>query len=761
MDSYQALGLCVEALYFKVEIIFPNKQTQIYDASTKVTVDRLKAQALQSEHAVGLSYHDYLLGVTEQELLEVEFVKFYDSSLRIREALVVDDLVRIGIFKRDANIGTKEKIDLQTEIHFAEKRSVVEASMNKTPMARLASAGSSDSIDKITKEKKKEEKDAAKSAEKAEKAAQKAAEKAAKHSSSPPGSIEALKAKPKKLSLLNLNINIGGSPSLSQKVPTSPTLTTSPSPPPLISPAASSSPLLVPNSSSFLKTHSQTTSYSSPAILSPTLLSSPTTPSPLSSGHTTPTLHRRQSSSPATTGGESMMASASGPPSPNANPKRMTLTMSRLSIAQPNEMSSHVHQHLSLKRIPEERKERRLSSSVGGVAAGSPTLTTTNEGHTLPPLISPDVKNFSVEAGPAYVPPTFPEHCHIPVMTSTSIHERYPLAEAILTANDPWYNSYFFGKEHTNYLVKPKEDDFSGPALISALMNDTDGSYRVLIRTKRADLKFCTTTLKNAKKGKQKKLPIKDIIKEVYPPMAGKKAGTIKNAKEDVPGLLKYFEDKQIIRSFKFGVLYCAAGQTEEEQMFSNQHGSADWNEFLSVLGEKIQLQGWTKYRAGLDVKTGATGTHSLYTMCRGFEIMFHVSTFLPHDSINPQQLERKRHIGNDIIVVVFKEGDQPYDPNCIKSEFNHIFIVIQKLNLPNSNGKTYYRVSIATKDGVPAFEPELPAAGIFEKSEIMHEFMLAKLINGENASYHSPAFQMKIQRTRLALLKDIESKVS
>lgn len=42
--------------------------------------------------------------------------------------------------------------------------------------------------------------------------------------------------------------------------------------------------------------------------------------------------------------------------------------------------------------------------------------------------------------------------------------------------------------------------------------------------------------------------------------------------------------------------------------MFSNVKGSADWEEFLGVLGAKVELQGWPNYRAGLDVKTGTTG---------------------------------------------------------------------------------------------------------------------------------------------------------
>jgi len=36
-------------------------------------------------------------------------------------------------------------------------------------------------------------------------------------------------------------------------------------------------------------------------------------------------------------------------------------------------------------------------------------------------------------------------------------------------------------------------------------------------------------------------------------------------------------------------------------------------------------------------------------------EIMFHVSTLLPYSSGDNQQVQRKRHIGNDIVAIVFQ----------------------------------------------------------------------------------------------------------
>jgi hypothetical protein len=63
---------------------------------------------------------------------------------------------------------------------------------------------------------------------------------------------------------------------------------------------------------------------------------------------------------------------------------------------------------------------------------------------------------------------------------------------------------------------------------------------------------------------------------------------------------------------------------------------------------------------------------------------MFHVSTQLPYEKHDPQKLQRKRHIGNDIVCVVFLEADNTsFSPACIKSHFLHTFILV-KLNIKN-----------------------------------------------------------------------------
>ena len=51
---------------------------------------------------------------------------------------------------------------------------------------------------------------------------------------------------------------------------------------------------------------------------------------------------------------------------------------------------------------------------------------------------------------------------------------------------------------------------------------------------------------------------------------------------------------------FQVGVMYCRAGQQTEEEMYNNEEGGPAFNEFLDVIGQRVRLKGFAKYKAGL-----------------------------------------------------------------------------------------------------------------------------------------------------------------
>ncbi|XP_065441177.1 rap1 GTPase-activating protein 1-like isoform X16 [Chrysemys picta bellii] len=208
-------------------------------------------------------------------------------------------------------------------------------------------------------------------------------------------------------------------------------------------------------------------------------------------------------------------------------------------------------------------------------------------------------------------------------------------------------------------------------------------------------------------------------------------------------------EDVNVDRFFP--VLY---PKTTEEEVFSNTEESLAFLEFLEYLGDRIQLQDFRGFRGGLDVTRGQTGTESVYTNFRGKEIMFHVSTKLPFTEGDAQQLQRKRHIGNDIVAIVFQDENTPFVPDMIASNFLHAYVVVQLAH--GAIGETLYKVSVTARDDVPFFGPPLPNPAIFKKGPEFREFLLAKLINAEYSCYQAEKFAKLEERTRSALLESL-----
>ncbi|KAJ2946596.1 hypothetical protein O0L34_g12652 [Tuta absoluta] len=211
-------------------------------------------------------------------------------------------------------------------------------------------------------------------------------------------------------------------------------------------------------------------------------------------------------------------------------------------------------------------------------------------------------------------------------------------------------------------------------------------------------------------------------------------------------------EEQEGSVNFKIGVMLMNCGQKTDDEMLSNERGDEKWERFISLLGDKIRLRGWNRFRGGLDVKGDMTGSHSIYTMHQGHEIMFHVSTMLPFSKDNKQQLERKRHIGNDIVNIVFVDDSahNAFNPQCVKSHFTHIFAVVSEVE---GEG---YRLSVYSDDTVPPFGPSLPCPPVFNDPQLFREFLLVKLMNGEKAAFQTPTFALKRQRTLDTLIRDI-----
>ncbi|XP_061936598.1 rap1 GTPase-activating protein 1 isoform X4 [Apis cerana] len=308
------------------------------------------------------------------------------------------------------------------------------------------------------------------------------------------------------------------------------------------------------------------------------------------------------------------------------------------------------------------------------------------------------------------------------------------------------YRRFFVGREHVNLVGRDGEN---GPVLVSVKAETVAGQehWRVLLRLRAGsthELVPAANLGPNPSPAKMVKAINESLNVSTLMPVVCSGAGT----------LIARYDEHALVSRFKFGVLHQRAGQVTEEQLFGNRQITPAFQEFLDLLGQKIDLRDHKGYRGGLDTRHGQTGDSAVYEVFRGREVLFHVASLLPYSPGDSQQLQRKRHIGNDIVAIIFQEEPTPFSPDMIASHFLHAFIVVQVVDPCTPN--TRYKVSVTARNDVPLFGPALPTPAVFLRGIEFKEFLLTKLVNAENAAYKAEKFSKLELRTRSALLESL-----
>ncbi|XP_076645732.1 uncharacterized protein LOC143355104 isoform X2 [Halictus rubicundus] len=308
------------------------------------------------------------------------------------------------------------------------------------------------------------------------------------------------------------------------------------------------------------------------------------------------------------------------------------------------------------------------------------------------------------------------------------------------------YRRFFVGREHVNLVGRDGEN---GPVLVSVKAETVAGQehWRVLLRLRAGSTHELVPAVNlgpNPSPAKMVKAINESLNVSTLMPVVCSGAGA----------LIARYDEHALVSRFKFGVLHQRAGQVTEEQLFGNRQITPAFQEFLDLLGQKIDLKDHKGYRGGLDTRHGQTGDTAVYEVFRGREVLFHVASLLPYSPGDSQQLQRKRHIGNDIVAIIFQEEPTPFSPDMIASHFLHAFIVVQVVDPCTSN--TRYKVSVTARNDVPWFGPALPTPTVFLRGVEFKEFLLTKLVNAENAAYKAEKFSKLELRTRSALLESL-----
>ena len=189
----------------------------------------------------------------------------------------------------------------------------------------------------------------------------------------------------------------------------------------------------------------------------------------------------------------------------------------------------------------------------------------------------------------------------------------------------------------------------------------------------------------------------------------------------------------------KIGVIYVGPGQSTEEEFLMNRYGSPDYTNFLRGLGKFVRLKGCSEdlYTGGLDVHNGADGEYTLMWRDALTQMLFHVTTLMPVGTNSAEATkqsvnQKKRHIGNDYVSIVYSTNTTPFDRRSLRGQFHYVLIVIYPL------GNDMYMVDVKKKPVLPKFGPLCPGM-----KHLVYESHLAALVRETAMNANTAAMAM------------------
>ncbi|KAF0981277.1 hypothetical protein FDP41_012537 [Naegleria fowleri] len=214
---------------------------------------------------------------------------------------------------------------------------------------------------------------------------------------------------------------------------------------------------------------------------------------------------------------------------------------------------------------------------------------------------------------------------------------------------------------------------------------------------------------------------------------------------------LRNLDGTQPRETHKVGIVYVKEGQDDQQDLFMNVEGSDQYNAFVNSLGWTINLQDHLGFMGGLD-KNGSTGVNAPYYADYRTELMFHVPTMMPNNPKDPQQIHKKRHVGNDHVNIIWSEHTRDYYRNTIISQFNFVHIVLYPLNRTH---KGLIRVDVMIKERTyPVFGPVLDGMILSEK--VAGALIRMTALNGSRISRAKSTGIMRPYLQRKSLIAEL-----
>ncbi|EJW87171.1 hypothetical protein WUBG_01915 [Wuchereria bancrofti] len=145
------------------------------------------------------------------------------------------------------------------------------------------------------------------------------------------------------------------------------------------------------------------------------------------------------------------------------------------------------------------------------------------------------------------------------------------------------YRRHFVGREHHDFYAI---DNKLGPLILSARTEliSSQEHFRIMLRTGHGTVHEIVPASALADRptaSRMARLLCDEVTTDRFSPVA-------------FPGgtemILKY-DEHVLTNTYKFGVIYQRFGQTTEEELFGNATYSSAFDEFLNIIGERIELR--------------------------------------------------------------------------------------------------------------------------------------------------------------------------
>ncbi|XP_055596027.1 tuberin isoform X2 [Uranotaenia lowii] len=210
----------------------------------------------------------------------------------------------------------------------------------------------------------------------------------------------------------------------------------------------------------------------------------------------------------------------------------------------------------------------------------------------------------------------------------------------------------------------------------------------------------------------------------------------------------------------KIGVLYVGPGQAgNETEILKNRFGSLRYAKFLKNLGTLVAIKDAKSNNFFIDLESsGKDGNFTYIWQDDIVQVTFHVATLMPNHKHDPNGNEKKKHIGNDFVTIVYNESGEKYSLKTIKGQFNYACVVIEPIELESN------RIFVLAKDEIAQYvcgKPKIvsdASAPLLARQMALHANLASLVSQSLKIKNQSPYASNWLERLRK--IKNIRSKV-